>query len=148
MVTLFRSPLPFSTTLTTPPPEEPSISIVSSSACIACILDCSSAAFFIMPMKSAMSRLSLLAFGVVVFERHIAVRSGGGSLSRGRTAIISAPGKRSSTACTSGSPRTPLLEFGLARIGLRLQGRLAGFARQGDEPFAGRSSRKSLPTIR
>src|SRR5262245_40161744 len=44
-----------------PPPAVPSTSIWSSSACIACILDCNCAACFIKPRKSAMA--SVLAVG-------------------------------------------------------------------------------------
>src|SRR6187431_2256467 len=136
MVTPFRSPLPFSTTLTTPPPDEPSISIDSNSACIACIFDCSSAAFFIMPMKSAMSCLSLLPFAValVVIGRYLAVgrrwlgvaRPHGDNLRTGEAFQYRLHQRIAAHA---------LLEFGFARIGLRLQCRLTWFARQSDEPL-------------
>src|SRR5215475_4492713 len=53
ILTLFISPLPESVTLTSPPPDVPSTSSWSSSACIASILDLSSAACFIRPRKSA-----------------------------------------------------------------------------------------------
>src|SRR5262244_3326593 len=54
----FISPLPESLTTTRPPPDVPSTSIWSSSACIASILDLSSAACFISPRKSAIAHLS------------------------------------------------------------------------------------------
>src|SRR5262252_8837795 len=53
----FTSPLPESLTVTRPPPEVPSTSIWSSSACIASILDLSSVACFIRPRKSAIAHL-------------------------------------------------------------------------------------------
>src|SRR5581483_3045526 len=49
---LRRSPLPESVTLTMPPPAVPSTSRRSSSACMFSILDLSSAACFIRPIKS------------------------------------------------------------------------------------------------
>src|SRR5262245_4189693 len=57
IVTPFISPLPESLTVTSPPPEVPSTSIWSSSACIASILDLSSVACFIRPRKSAIAHL-------------------------------------------------------------------------------------------
>src|SRR5262245_29575405 len=53
MLTLFISPLPDSRTTTKPPPEVPSTSTRSSSACMDSILDFNSAACFIRPRKSA-----------------------------------------------------------------------------------------------
>src|SRR5262245_5574792 len=50
-----RSPFAVRMTLSMPPPAVPSTSIWSSSACMACILDCNCAACFIRPRKSAMS---------------------------------------------------------------------------------------------
>src|SRR5262249_29119837 len=61
MVTPFTSPLPESLTVTRPPPDVPSTSIWLSSACIASILDLSSAACFISPRKSAIAHLSCAA---------------------------------------------------------------------------------------
>src|SRR5437016_1180929 len=61
ILTPFISPLPESLTVTRPPPDVPSTSIWSSSACIASILDLSSAACFISPRKSAIAHLSCAA---------------------------------------------------------------------------------------
>src|SRR6516164_1696969 len=61
ILTPFTSPLPESLTVTRPPPDVPSTSIWSSSACIASILDLSSAACFISPRKSAIAHLSCAA---------------------------------------------------------------------------------------
>src|SRR5262249_10328831 len=58
ILTPFISPLPESCTATRLPPDVPSTSIWSSSACIASILDLSSAACFISPRKSAIAHLS------------------------------------------------------------------------------------------
>src|SRR5215510_4208076 len=52
-----RSPFAVRITVTKPPPAVPSTSIWSSSACMACILDCNCAACFISPRKSGMSLL-------------------------------------------------------------------------------------------
>src|SRR5262245_12192929 len=51
----FMSPLPERRTPTKPPPDVPSISAVSSSACTESILDLSSAACFIIPRKSGIA---------------------------------------------------------------------------------------------
>src|SRR5467141_3080611 len=61
ILTPFISPLPESLTVTRPPPDVPSTSIWSSSACIASILDLSSAACFITPRKSAIAHLPCAA---------------------------------------------------------------------------------------
>src|SRR5262245_46591782 len=61
ILTPFISPLPDSLTVTRPPPEVPSTSIWSSSACIASILDLSSVACLIRPRKSAIAHLSCAA---------------------------------------------------------------------------------------
>src|SRR5262245_4807721 len=61
ILTPLRSPLAVSVIVSMPPPAVPSTSIRSSSACIACILDCNCAACFIKPRKSAMA--SVLAVG-------------------------------------------------------------------------------------
>src|SRR5512132_2946350 len=50
-----RSPFAVRMTVSMPPPAVPSTSIWSSSACMACILDCNCAACFIRPRKSGMS---------------------------------------------------------------------------------------------
>src|SRR6202048_1821798 len=60
ILTPFTSIFPVMRTLTTPPPEMPSTSTWPSSSCIACIFDCSCAACFIMPRKSAINRSCLL----------------------------------------------------------------------------------------
>src|SRR6202048_3455817 len=55
MLSPFISPLADSRTRTSPPPDSPSTSMCSSSACIASIFDLSSAACFISPRKSVIS---------------------------------------------------------------------------------------------
>src|SRR6202047_835920 len=55
MLSPFISPLADSRTRTSPPPDTPSTSMCSSSACIASIFDLSSAACFISPRKSVIS---------------------------------------------------------------------------------------------
>ena len=120
IVTPFISPLPESLTATRPPPDAPSTSIWSSSACIASILDLSSAACFIRPRKSAIVT-SLSASSShrsapserrprAAFRRH---RLGRAAIAAGCAVGAAhiddlAPGKRASTACTSGSARTPV----------------------------------------
>src|SRR5262249_50791011 len=72
ILTPLRSPLAVIVTVTMPPPAVPSTAICSSSACIACILDCSCAACFIRPRKSAMSLI--LAIGQNVRRGFAALR--------------------------------------------------------------------------
>src|SRR5258705_12886012 len=73
-------------TATSPPPEMPSTSTLPSSSCIACILDCSSAACFIMPRKSAIRASSgksiVVAVGTLawIFADSIGFRRLGGKL--------------------------------------------------------------------
>ena len=94
-------------TATSPPPEMPSTSTLPSSSCIACILDCSCAACFIMPRKSAIHGSFRIAESSSLSERSAGssppASASGGSAASLRTSTTLAPGNRASTSCTRGS---------------------------------------------
>src|ERR1700732_2962169 len=84
ILTPFTSTFVATRPLTRPPPEMPSTSTWPSSSCIACIFDCSCAACFIMPRKSAINRSLLLVVAVgalsEVFTTSMGFRRLGGKL--------------------------------------------------------------------
>src|SRR5262245_1217398 len=146
MVTPFISPLPESLTVTRPPPEVPSTSIWSSSACIASILDLSSVACFIRPRKSAIAHLlpracaiGLLSlklgvgrkFRVLGIGRRHALRRSCGALDH---VYDLGPGKAREHGLNQRVRRHAGLERGLPRVVLRSDRRLALLRRYDDHP--------------
>src|SRR5262245_2911478 len=146
IVTPFISPLPESLTVTRPPPETPSTSIWSSSACIASILDLSSVACFIRPRKSAIDHLlpralaiELLSLKLVVGRKFRVLGIGRRQvLGRSRAALahVNDLGARKAREYRL-HQRVRLdvgLERGLPRVILRSNRRLALLCRYDDHP--------------